>query len=220
MCRGIFPPVSLSYPQCSQKRQCVRREARRSLRGCLTEVAYTSSSTLRAHGCGGSSTAVTAQRFSEPDWGELDLTAVAEELSRQVSSVVNGDLRRVEAMLISQAHTLETLFHELARRAGLNMGGNLHAVETCLRLAPKAQSQCRATVETLAYAYGNPGCDRPARERRQARRASALTPTTEERGQHCERWQDRCTRRNNGYCGTRQCQAPENQGCTSRAPAV
>lgn len=58
-------------------------------------------------------------------------------------------------MLIAQAHTLETLFYELTRRAGLNMRRCLDTTETYMRLALKAQSQCRATLETLA-AIKNP----------------------------------------------------------------
>lgn len=94
--------------------------------------------------------AVIVQTFAKPSWGELDLTALADELSSQVSAVTRGDMHRTEAMLIAQAHVLETLFYELARRAGLNMGEYLQAAETYMRLALKAQSQCRATLETLA----------------------------------------------------------------------
>jgi hypothetical protein len=99
--------------------------------------------------------AVTIQAFAKSAWGELDLTALADELSGQISAVTKGDLQRAEAMLIAQAHTLEALFYELARRAGLNMGEYLQAAETYMRLALKAQSQCRATLETLA-AIKNP----------------------------------------------------------------
>jgi hypothetical protein len=88
-------------------------------------------------------------------FGELDITALVDELAQQVKAVNDGDLQRPEAMLIAQAHTLEALFHELARRATLNMGEYLGAAETYMRLALKAQSQCRATLETLA-AIKNP----------------------------------------------------------------
>jgi len=94
--------------------------------------------------------ALAVQAFATPTVGELDLTTLADELSAQVSAVTKGDLQRAEAMLIAQAHTLEALFYELARRAGNNMGEYLQAAETYMRLALKAQSQCRATLETLA----------------------------------------------------------------------
>jgi hypothetical protein len=93
--------------------------------------------------------AVTTQAFSK-QFGELDLNRLVEELAAQAKSVNDGNLQRPEAMLIAQAHTLEAVFHELLRRAALNMGECLGAAETYTRLALKAQSQCRATLETLA----------------------------------------------------------------------
>ncbi len=91
---------------------------------------------------------VTAGAFSK-HFGEVDLTALVSELAVQEKAVNDGNLRRPEAMLIAQAQTLEAIFHELARRAALNMGEYLGAAETYMRLALKAQSQCRATLETL-----------------------------------------------------------------------
>jgi hypothetical protein len=44
----------------------------------------------------------------------------------------------------------------LARRAALNMGEYINAAETYMRLALKAQSQCRATIETLALIKNPP----------------------------------------------------------------
>lgn len=93
--------------------------------------------------------AVTAQSFSKV-FGELELNALVNELAAQVKVSNDGDLRRSEAMLVAQAHSLEAIFHELARRAVLNMGEYINATEIYLRLALKAQSQCRATNETLA----------------------------------------------------------------------
>ena len=92
---------------------------------------------------------VTAQSFSTA-FGKLDLNSLIEELAAQVKLTADGDLRREEAMLVAQAHSLEAIFHELARRAALNMGDYINAAETYMRLALKAQSQCRATIETLA----------------------------------------------------------------------
>ena len=42
------------------------------------------------------------------------------------------------------------MFRELARRASVNMGQYTEATETYLKWALKAQSQSRATMETLA----------------------------------------------------------------------
>lgn len=61
-----------------------------------------------------------------------------------------GDLGMVSRMLTAQAITLDSMFVELARRAALNMGEYVNAADTYGRLALKAQSQSRATLETLA----------------------------------------------------------------------
>jgi len=60
-----------------------------------------------------------------------------------------GDLSLHRDMLTAQAITLDGIFTELARRAALNMGEYLEASDRFLRLALKAQSQSRATVEAL-----------------------------------------------------------------------
>lgn len=61
-----------------------------------------------------------------------------------------GDLTIASRLLAAQAITLDSMFTELARRAALNMGEYLDAAERYGRLALKAQSNCRATVEALA----------------------------------------------------------------------
>ena len=82
--------------------------------------------------------------------GDLDLSRLIEELRTQSNLANDGKLARGEAMLMTQAHTLDAIFNELARRAALNMGEYMNACDTYLRLALKAQSQCRTTIETLA----------------------------------------------------------------------
>ena len=93
--------------------------------------------------------AVTTQAFSNV-FGETDLQSLVRELGRQVGKVQENDLSRAESLLMTQAHTLDAIFNELARRAALNMGEYINAMDRYLRLALKAQSQCRATLETLA----------------------------------------------------------------------
>jgi hypothetical protein len=80
--------------------------------------------------------------------GDLDVTSLVDELRQQAATASGGDLKRQEAMLAIQAHTLDTIFNELARRA--NAAEYLPQFEAYLRLGLKAQSQCRATVEALA----------------------------------------------------------------------
>jgi hypothetical protein len=79
------------------------------------------------------------------------------ELQHQAHAVNAGDLSRPEAMLTTQAQSLDGLFHSLTNWAlnHVKEGGNAAYFETCMRLALKAQSQSRATVETLA-AIKNP----------------------------------------------------------------
>ena len=93
--------------------------------------------------------AVTTQAFSKA-FGETNLQSLVNELGKQCVSVRDGNLARAESMLTTQAHTLDAIFNDLARRAALNMGEYINAAERYLRLALKAQSQCRATLETLA----------------------------------------------------------------------
>jgi len=99
--------------------------------------------------------AITAKAFGAKYGDKLEIDALITALSDQAKAAQQGDLKRAEAMLMIQAHTLDAIFNELARRAALNMGEYLGAMETYLRIALKAQSQCRTTLETLA-AIKNP----------------------------------------------------------------
>lgn len=94
--------------------------------------------------------ALTASKFLRGSFGDLDLTASVEVLREKADKVKEGDLSGLEATLTAQAVALDAIFTELARRGAMNMGEYLNAAETYLRLALKAQSQCRATLETLA----------------------------------------------------------------------
>lgn len=85
--------------------------------------------------------------------GELDLAALFDALHESVEKVWDGDMKRCEAMLLGQAHALQSIFMSLSRRAVRQ--DYLKQYETYLRIALKAQSQCRATLETLA-AIKNP----------------------------------------------------------------
>ncbi len=93
--------------------------------------------------------AVTSKAYA-PAIGEQDLAAVLQRLGEVTSRVAAGDTKDVESMLAAQALTLDSIFHKLALQAERNIGQYPKAVDTYLRLALKAQSQCRATAETLA----------------------------------------------------------------------
>ena len=96
---------------------------------------------------------VLVAAFGHPVYGELDLQELVGELGKQCSKVRGGNMARVESMLLAQAHSLDAIFTHLARRAA--RAKYMPQLEGNLRLALKAQSQCRATLETLA-AIKNP----------------------------------------------------------------
>jgi len=78
----------------------------------------------------------------------LDLKATTDELRDHAAAVHDGDLRRLESALVGQATALQSLFSSMMIRAhGAEL---LPQFETFMRLGLKAQSQCRATIETLA----------------------------------------------------------------------
>ena len=83
----------------------------------------------------------------------LDLTGRRVAVERNLDIVPRS--QHAETTLTAQAATLDAIFNEMARRAALNMGEYLDATERYMRLALKAQGQCRATLETLA-AIKNP----------------------------------------------------------------
>ena len=79
---------------------------------------------------------------------ELDISGLIDALTAQTNAATDGDLDRAEAMLTAQAHTLDAIFNNLARRA-INQK-YMDNLDRCLKLALRAQSQSRATWETLS----------------------------------------------------------------------
>lgn len=92
----------------------------------------------------------TARTFAQSFIGEMGIGDAMAVLREKSEKVQQGDLSDAEARLTAQAVALDAIFNGLARRAALNMGQHMGACETYLRLALKAQAQCRATLETLA----------------------------------------------------------------------
>lgn len=83
-------------------------------------------------------------------FGGLGITESVQALSATVDRLQIGDFKDAESMLVSQAALLNAIFANLAGRAFKNMGEYPAATERYLRLAFKAQSQARCTLETLA----------------------------------------------------------------------
>lgn len=82
--------------------------------------------------------------------GDVDLSELITNLQTKAESIQDGNMKPVEAMLYGQAMALQTIFTNLARRSAMNVGEYMDAADKYMRLALKAQSQCRATLETLA----------------------------------------------------------------------
>jgi hypothetical protein len=97
------------------------------------------------------SNAHVATAFAKAQLGrELDLASAVASLDEVTKRVKANDMSDVEATLICQATTLNSMFCELSRRAAANMWEHIEASERYMRMALKAQNQCRMTLETLS----------------------------------------------------------------------
>ncbi len=90
---------------------------------------------------------ITIQKYDQT-FGDLDIDSLSEHLNKQINDVHGGSLKSAETLLVSQAVTLDALFHNLSRRA-INETLAIEGFERLLRLGLKVQSQSRATLETL-----------------------------------------------------------------------
>jgi hypothetical protein len=100
------------------------------------------------------SNSATIADWSEHVLGDVDLTACFSAVTDSAARVNAGDLGEAEALLIAQACSLNVIFIDLARRARGSQF--LDQFEKYLRLALKAQSQSRATCESLAVLKNPP----------------------------------------------------------------
>jgi hypothetical protein len=96
--------------------------------------------------------AVTLKSYDNA-FGDIDLNCLIDSLIEQTKASNDGDLGRAESMLTTQAHTLDAIFNNLAKRA--ITAEYMNNLDTYLKLALRAQSQCRTTWEALS-AIKNP----------------------------------------------------------------
>lgn len=82
------------------------------------------------------------------NWDSIDVPALMDQLRDQAEAVNRGDLAQAEGMLINQASALQAVFVRLSERAMEQT--HMPNLESFMRMALRAQSQCRATLETLA----------------------------------------------------------------------
>jgi hypothetical protein len=116
----------------------VEASSEKSMARAVAEVALSSYAT----------NGLTTQAFTDK-FGDLDIQEVIGVMKGRQAQVRSGDLELLENMLTAQVFTLNALFNKLAQRSGLNMGEHLGAADTYMRLALKAQSQCRSTIEAI-----------------------------------------------------------------------
>ena len=80
--------------------------------------------------------------------GLHSIDALRVALGEQTAKLKAGDMTRPEAMLLIQAHTLDSLFNKLLQRAYKQ--DNSQTFDTLIRTALRVQNQCRCTLETLS----------------------------------------------------------------------
>jgi hypothetical protein len=99
--------------------------------------------------------ALTAQLYAPALGQELDTVAMHSKTAELAYNAKNDGLGEIEVMMAAQIYALDSIFHYTAGRAKANMGQYPHAADMYMRLALKAQTQCRSTAETLS-AIKNP----------------------------------------------------------------
>jgi len=133
----VYPPAADAIPILQREDESEARAAARA----LLRPTVNSARTLR--------------RVLQQEAPTLVLMDLADELTEQCLKVCGGDMKRPEALLLTQAETLNALFNDLARRAYDHLGEYGDAADRLFRLAFRAQGQSRATLETLG-ALKNP----------------------------------------------------------------
>ena len=91
--------------------------------------------------------AVLSADFSKSIFPDVDLADSISALSEKISTIQDGDMKPIEAILIGQAQALQTMFVTLGRMAASKT--SLPQYVAFMNMALKAQSQSRATIQAL-----------------------------------------------------------------------
>lgn len=86
--------------------------------------------------------------------GELDLATLSWYFKDAATAASGGDLGPLQQMLAVQARALDQIFYSFASRAATCQTNE--GRDACLKIALKAQSQSRCTVESLAVIQQGP----------------------------------------------------------------
>ena len=92
--------------------------------------------------------ASTALDYSSGLFPDINLNECAKQMNSEIRDVNGGNLDSLEGMLAAQAIALNAIFNNFAKRAA--HADMMPKLEAYMRLALKAQSQCRTTVEAIA----------------------------------------------------------------------
>jgi hypothetical protein len=84
------------------------------------------------------SNAFAVSKFARSTIGDVSLDKLVLAMAANAERVKGGDMRDVEATLVSQATVLNALFADLMGRSSLNLGSYFDAGERYLKLAFKA----------------------------------------------------------------------------------
>ena len=88
--------------------------------------------------------------------GDLDLTECFAQMLRNAEATAGGNSKSQESILAAQVISTNAIFTDLAILARRNLDNGLNVFERLMRLALKAQSNCRATAEALALMQNPP----------------------------------------------------------------
>ena len=91
--------------------------------------------------------AITIHAYAK-GFANLEIGELMDKASEFVETVTGGDMTSVERVLAAQMLSLDLMFNQLAQRA-VRAGLNNTAGIEMLKLALKAQGQCRTTAEAL-----------------------------------------------------------------------
>ncbi|MDO9389751.1 MAG: hypothetical protein Q7J18_09425 [Methylotenera sp.] len=91
--------------------------------------------------------AILTDSFTSSIIPKAEIPDVASALNDKIKTIQAGDMQPIEAMLISQAQSLQTMFVTLGRMAASKT--QLAQYTAFMNMALKAQSQSRATIQAL-----------------------------------------------------------------------
>lgn len=119
------------------KKAALAKQDKQSESECYAKISL-SASTMSA---------VLSADFTKSMFPDVNLADSISALSDKISTIQNGDMQPIEAMLIGQAQALQTMFVTLGRKAVAQT--QLPHYTAFMNMALKAQSQSRATIQAL-----------------------------------------------------------------------